>query len=65
MKDQGIYIGIGCGAASLISFINLVTICCICYHPTKNKNKGAFYSKMMDEDWKNSNDTYPIIIQYI
>ncbi len=48
MIGTGQIAGIAFGAATLICFLNIITVCCILNHPDK-KNKGSnFYTKMME-----------------
>lgn len=50
MKEEGEIIGIACGAAGGICFINLVAICCICNHPSRKKREAQFYRRMMEDN---------------
>ena len=50
MSGSGRVVGLGCLIAMLVCLINIVAVCCICYHPDRNKNGGAsnFYQRMVD-----------------
>ena len=47
MKEKGVLIALACGGAALISFINIVTVICICCHPGNKGKKRNFYSRML------------------
>jgi hypothetical protein len=40
--------GFACSIATLLCLINIITVCCICYHPSKTSKGSNFYAKMMD-----------------
>ena len=44
--------------ATLICLINIVTVCCLCYHPVKRHTTKNFYSRMMEDWWMNSQFKY-------
>ena len=38
--------------ASGVCFINMISICCICYHPNnRGRKRQNFYARMMESDW--------------
>lgn len=50
MNSKGNTVGLGCLIACLICFVNVITVCCICCHPTKSGKKKNFYSRMIEDD---------------
>lgn len=50
MTGSGRTVGFGCLGAMLICFLNIVAVCCICFHPSKVKSGSNFYSRMIEMD---------------
>lgn len=48
MSGTGRIVGFGCMAAMLVCFLNLVAVCCICFHPSKVGRSSNFYSRMIE-----------------
>lgn len=41
--------GVACLVGSLVCLVNMVMICCICYHPDNSGRKREnFYSRMLE-----------------
>lgn len=49
LTGKGRLVGFGCMIATAVCLLNIITICCICFHPTKTK-KDNFYQRMMEDD---------------
>jgi hypothetical protein len=47
MTGKGRIVGIGCMIAMFICFLNIVAVCCICFHPSKVGRGSNFYSRMI------------------
>ena len=43
-------VGIGCAAAMSFAILNMIMICCLCFHPSRTGNKANFYRRMIDDD---------------
>ena len=50
MTGSGRIVGFGCLIAMLVCLLNIVAVCCICYHPSKAKSSSNFYSRMIEMD---------------
>ena len=50
MAGKGKFVGFGCLAAMLLCFINIIALCCICFHPSKTGKNSNFYSRMIEMD---------------
>ena len=50
LTGKGRFVGFGCMVATGICLLNIITVCCICFHRSKSKRGNNFYAKMMDED---------------
>ena len=51
MTGSGRIVGFGCLIAVLVCLLNIVAVCCICYHPTRvGGNRSNFYSRMIEMD---------------
>ena len=50
MTGSGRIVGFGCLIAMLVCLLNMVAVCCICYHPSKTKSSSNFYSRMIEMD---------------
>lgn len=47
-EKNGIILGIGCCAALTFCLLNMVMICCLCFHPSKTGNRSDFYKRMVE-----------------
>ncbi len=50
LTGNGRLMGYACSIATLICLINVITVCCICYHPSKRSRGSNFYARMMEDD---------------
>jgi len=51
MTGSGRIVGFGCLIAVLVCLLNIIAVCCICYHPTRvGGNRSNFYSRMIEMD---------------
>ena len=51
MSGSGQIVGFGCLIALVICMINIIAVCCICYHPDRVRGKKSnFYSRMIELD---------------
>ena len=50
MTGSGKIVGFGCLGAMLVCFLNIIAVCCICFHPSKLKKGSNFYSRMIEID---------------
>ena len=49
--SKGTIMGISMTIASVFALVNMIFICCICFHPmTKTQKHKNFYARMMDTD---------------
>ena len=49
-EKNGVILGLGCSAALAFSLLNMVMICCLCFHPSKTGNRSDFYKRMVEDD---------------
>ena len=50
LQGKGILFGLVSLFAMVVSFINVITVCCLCYHPGKQRGMKNFYSRMLEEN---------------
>ena len=46
----GIILGISCAAAFGVALLNIVMICCFCFHPSRAKNKRNLFRNLIEEN---------------
>jgi hypothetical protein len=45
----GMILGIGCSAAFGVALLNIIMICCFCFHPSKARNNKRLFTNLLED----------------
>lgn len=48
-KKYGTILGIGCSAAFGVALLNVIMICCFCFHPSKARNNKRLFTNLLED----------------
>ena len=49
-ERNGVVLGVGCAVALAFSILNMMMICCLCFHPSRSGSRSDFYKRMVEDD---------------
>ncbi len=49
-SKYGNILGIGCSAAFGIALLNVIMICCFCFHPSKARSKRRLFQNLIEDN---------------
>lgn len=49
-EKYGIILGISCAAAFFVATLNIIMICCFCFHPSRAKSKRTLFRNLIEDN---------------